>query len=74
VEGDLSADTQRNDGRTISGSPFSSSPDCVRRRSIDREVRSALTGLGENDSNHEIAVGDVVKPDAVAETEAVGLD
>jgi phage terminase Nu1 subunit (DNA packaging protein) len=41
---------------------------------IDREIRSALTGLGEDDGDHEIAVGDMVKSDAAAEAETVGMD
>lgn len=41
---------------------------------IDREIRNALTDLGEDDSDLEIAVGATGKPGAAAEAETVGLD
>ncbi len=41
---------------------------------IDREIRDALTGLGEHDGDHEIAFGGLVQPDAATEAETVGVD
>ncbi|ABE63184.1 conserved hypothetical protein [Nitrobacter hamburgensis X14] len=41
---------------------------------IDREIRDALTGLADNDSDHEVAVGDVVESDAAAKAKVVGVD
>jgi phage terminase Nu1 subunit (DNA packaging protein) len=41
---------------------------------IDREIRDALTGLGEHDGDHEIALGGLVQPDAATKAETVGMD